>query len=71
MYMQRQDQEQRSQSPQLQASLKSHLQQSNLQQSSGGESLNRSVQMKVTHERMAKLEQMYEQLSQLEAHAKK
>lgn len=42
---------------------------SQLQQSSCSTAINRSVQMRATNERLAKLEQMYEQLSILEAKA--
>ena len=44
---------------------------SHLQQSAASTALNRSTQMRVTNERLAKLEQMYEELSLLEAKADK
>lgn len=40
-----------------------------LQQSSGSTNLDRSMQVRATNERLAKLEAMYEELSHLEAKA--
>jgi hypothetical protein len=40
-----------------------------LQQSSGSTNLDRSMQVRATNERLAKLEAMYEELSNLEAKA--